>query len=120
MTKTSKECTRRKRVKRLTFKNILRNNLEVVVFIDAAFATNYDKSSQLRVFVLMRDKVEGRANILPYASSKSKRVRKSVLAVELFALLEGYDASYTIAQTLSDIIGKKIDLTLYTDSPLVY
>lgn len=55
-------------------------------------------------------------NILHSASSLSKRVCKSVLVAELFALMEGYNAGYLISRTVSEIIGRKIDLTLYTDS----
>lgn len=56
------------------------------------------------------------ANILHYASSKNRIVWKLVLAAELFASTERYDAGHTIAHALSEIIGSKIDLTVYTDS----
>lgn len=45
---------------------------------------------------------------------------KSVLAAEFLAPMEGYDAGYMIAHTLSELIGRKTDLTLYTDSRSLY
>ena len=60
----------------LKFKSIPLERMEVVVCIDAAFATNPDKSSQLGVLAMLRDKKEKTVNIIHFLSSKSKRVCK--------------------------------------------
>lgn len=42
---------------------------------------------------------------------------KSVLGAELFAFNDGYDVGYTITHTIQELFGRRIDLTLYTNSP---
>lgn len=80
--------------------NVMPGNGVVVVCIDAAFAVNIDKSSEMGVLVMPRNKVYGTVNIIHYSSSKSKRVCKSVSAAELFAFFDSHDVGYTINHTL--------------------
>lgn len=94
--------------------------IEVVVLIDPAFALNYDKSSQLGILVAIRNKTDRGINILHFSSTKSKRVCKSVLAAELFALVDGFDIVYTITDGLERLLLRKVDLTIYTDSQSLY
>lgn len=104
----------------LKYVYIPREQIEVVVCIDAAFAVNKDMSSQLGLLAMVRHKLNGDVNIIHFASGKSKRVCKSVLAAELFALVDGFDVGYSIAHSLQEIYGRQIDLTLYTDSQSLY
>ena len=105
----------------IRYVTILPENMEVVVCVDAAFATNPDKSSQLGILVLVRDTKSKAANVLHYASSKSKRVAKSVLAAELFAMIDGFDAGFSIRKTLENITGQEnMALSLFTDSKSLY
>ena len=53
-------------------------NMEVVVCIDATFATNKVKSAQIGVLEIVRNRKTGAADIVDYSSSKSKRVCKSL------------------------------------------
>ena len=94
--------------------------VEVAVCIDAAFATNPDKSSQLGTIVMLRDPVSEDANIVHYTSKKSKRVCKSVLAAELFAMVDGFDLSYVIRHSLEKILKRQVALSVYTDSHSLY
>lgn len=87
---------------------IHRDDLKVFVIVYGTFATNYDKSSQFGVIVSLRCKVKATPNMLHYASLKSKRVCKSVQAAERLALMDGYDAGYPLAHTLSEMIEKEI------------
>lgn len=64
----------------------------MVVSIPAAFATNYDKDSQLGVIIFLKGKINGTGIISHVAFSKSEKVCKSSLPAELFALMEEYDA----------------------------
>jgi len=94
---------------------------ETVVCIDAAFAVNHDKSSQLGVLVLLRDTRNGHVNVVHYASIKSKRVCKSVLAAELFAFVDGYDAGFAVRDSVNRMYGRDdIPLSVYTDSHTLY
>ncbi len=95
-------------------------HMEIVVCIDAAFATNKDKSSQIGVLTMMRNRKTGAANIVQYSSTKSKRVCKSSLAAELFALVDEFKIGYTVAHFMSELLMRKVTLTLYTDSQSLY
>lgn len=47
----------------LTFLNVLHGNIEVVTCIYAAFPVNSDKSPEVGVIAMLRDKVQGTVNI---------------------------------------------------------
>ena len=66
------------------------DSLCIAVFVDAGFEANPDSSSQLGFIVTLMYK-HGYANIIHYGSLKSKRVTRSVLAAELFAMVYGFD-----------------------------
>ena len=95
-------------------------HMEIVVCIDAAFATNKDRSSQIGVLTMMRNRTTGAANIVHYSSTKSKRVCKSALAAEIFALVDGFKIGYTVAHFMSELLMRKVTLTLYTASQSLY
>ncbi len=95
--------------------------IEVVACIDAAFAVNDDKSSQLGIIVMLRDAATNHVNIVHYSSTKSKRVCKSVLAAELFALVDGFDMAAAVKDAVQRSTGRpNIPLVLYTDSQSLY
>lgn len=80
----------------LKFKTIPVEHMEMVICIDAAFATNPDQSSQLGVLAMIRCKKTKCVNIIHSSSPKSKRVAKSALAAELFAMVDGNDVGFSI------------------------
>lgn len=43
-----------------------------------------------------------------------------MMAAELFTFLDGFDIGMTILDTLGEIFDRKIELSLYTDSRLLY
>lgn len=90
---------------------------EVLVCVDAAFATNMDHTSQLGVIVMLRDISTGDSNVIHFTSTKSKRIVRSVLAAELYALIEGFDVGFIIRDAVQRCTGmKSVPLTLATDS----
>ena len=91
----------------------------VGVFIDASFACNPGLSSQLGYLITLRDE-RGVTNVIHYGSVKSKRVTRSVLAAELYAMILGFDVSAVIQRTITDFLGKHVPLHLYTDSKSLY
>lgn len=56
-------CTRREPITRANIRHIPRNNLEVLVYINAVVVKNHDKFLQLKIIDL-RDKQHGTSNIL--------------------------------------------------------
>ena len=97
------------------------DKLEFFVFIDAAFAINTDHTSQIWFLALIHSKEAGAGHIRYCAIQKSKRVFRSVLAPELFALVEGFDLSFAIKDTLQRATGRQdIPFKLATDSQLLF
>lgn len=75
--------------------------------------SRFDTTARTRYF--MADDI-GSANFIHYASVKSKRVTKSVLAAELFAAVNALDTASTARASMNDILNGIISLILYTDS----
>lgn len=65
--------------------------------------------------MVMMDK-DKRENVIHYGSLKSKRITRSVLAAELFAMVHGFDVSSTIRLAINDVFGRIVPLHVYTDS----
>ena len=91
----------------------------MLVFIDASFANNKDMSSQIG-FILVLIDATGQANILHWTSIKCKRVTRSVLASELYAIAHGFDSSASIKPTIEKALGINLPLVLYIDSKSLY
>ena len=105
----------------LKFTTIRPERMEVVVTVDAAFATNPDTYSQLVVLAMIRDSSTKTVNVIHFVSSKSKRVCKSALAAELLAMVDGFDVGFSIRETLVRITDRKtIPLHLVSDSLSLY
>ena len=77
----------------LKMKKLDLNSLQIRVYSDALFETNYDKSSQWGCIVVLCDKYDN-ANILHYVSHKSRRVTRSVLGAETYAFADAFDFAY--------------------------
>lgn len=119
--KLRKIATRAPSLSGLRFVDINHKSMDVVACIDASFATNMDRSSQLGVLILLRERDTGRANVVHFASLKSKRVCKSVLAAELFAMVDGFDLAFSIRDAVVKVTGDDdINLTIYTDSQTLF
>jgi hypothetical protein len=104
----------------------LTNDLKLMIFVDASFANNKDLSSQLGYLIILANEQQGRdsfdinANIIHWQSVKCKRVTRSVLASELYAMTLGFDAAAAIKGTIEAILQQPVPLILYTDSRSLY
>ena len=91
-----------------------------MVFTDASFANNRDLSSQIGFVIVLTDRNQD-ANILHWSSIKCKRVTRSVLASELYALAHGFDIAAVIKSTIQKILQlEQLPLVLCTDSKSLY
>ncbi|KAF2743819.1 hypothetical protein M011DRAFT_480354 [Sporormia fimetaria CBS 119925] len=100
---------------------------KLMVFVDGSFANNKDLSSQLG-FILMLvnestdtdDTFTIRGNVIHYSSTKCERVTRSVLASEIYGMVNGFDMGIAIATTLRMIVERlglaEIPLVICTDS----
>jgi hypothetical protein len=71
------------------------NSLSLLVFTDASFANNKDLLSQISFVIVLIDRNQS-VNVLYWSSIKYKRVTRSVLASELYALAHGFDIGAVI------------------------
>lgn len=92
---------------------------QLVVFTDASFANNKDLSSQIGYVLVLKDS-KNKANIVHWSSTKCKRVTRSVLASELYAMAHGFDIGTAIKSTTELILQKDLPMVLATDSKSLY
>ena len=103
----------------LRFVQLNPKQLRLITFTDAAFANNTDLSSQIGYVIVLADQ-DNFANILHWSSTKCKRVTRSVLASELYAMSNAFDISSAIKCTLEKILRTSLPLTICTDSKSLY
>jgi hypothetical protein len=95
-----------------------KNSLKLIVFTDSSFANNQDLSSQIGFVITLADK-NNRANIIHWSSIKCKRVMRSVLALELYGMADGFDIGAAIKATIEKILQISLPLILCTDSKVL-
>ena len=103
----------------LRFVKLEKDSLQLLVFIDALFANNKDFSSQIGYILALTDRYRA-ANILHWSSTKCKRVTRSVLASELYAMAHGFDIAAATKSTIDMSLQIDLPLTLCTDSKSLY
>ena len=89
------------------------------MFIDASFVNNSDNTSQIGFVIVLADS-DNNANIVHWSSIKCKRVTRSVLASELYAMAHGFDHGAVIKSTIEKILQVELPLVLCTDSKSLY
>ncbi|KAI1653193.1 hypothetical protein F4813DRAFT_383489 [Daldinia decipiens] len=107
-------------------------DLRLYVFVDGSFANNKDMSSQIGYIVVLGNErptdhdneVRLTGNIIHWSSTKCKRVTRSVLASEIYGMVQGFDVGYVIHNTINTILSRlslpMIPLVLCTDSFSLY
>jgi hypothetical protein len=103
----------------LKFVKLDKNSLQLVTFTDSSFANNTDFTSQIGYVIVLADQ-DNRANVIHWSSTKCKRVTRSVLASELYAMSNGFDMASAIKSTVEKILGITLPLTICTDSKSLY
>jgi hypothetical protein len=94
--------------------------LKLAIFTDASFVNNADLSSQIGFVIALADE-NNKANILHWSSTKCKRITRSVLASELYAMAHGFDVGAAIKGTVESIMEiENLPLVLCTDSKSLY
>lgn len=116
----------------LTFVPVDASTAKLFVFVNASFANNRDMSSQLGFLIAMANEVESESNeatrmtgnIVHWGFTKCKRVTRSVLASELYAMTLGFDHTSILKTTINKIFvhaqERTIPIVLCTDSHSLY
>lgn len=103
----------------------------LTVFVDGSFANNRDLSSQIGFVIALVNEFQNdktkytlRGNVLHWSSTKCKRVTRSVLASEIYGMVNGFDLGTVISSTLKMITTQlglpPIPLSICTDSYSLY
>src|SRR6266480_2395057 len=95
------------------------DSLQLIVFTDASFANNKDLSSQIGFVIVLTDK-NNQTNVIHWSSIKYKRITRSVLAAELYAMAYSFNKGMVIKTTIEKILSRSIPLTVYTNSKSLY
>jgi cytochrome c oxidase subunit IV len=90
-----------------------------VIFIDFFFVNNKDLSFQIEYVICLVDTINI-VNILHWSSIKCKRVTRSVLVVELYAMVHDFDVNSVLKAILTKMLDVLIFLILVTDSKSLY
>ena len=96
-----------------------KETLHLLVYADASFASNDDLSSQLGYIVLLCDG-HSRCHVMTYSSRKSRRVVKSIMAGEVYAFADAFDAAFIIKHDLERIYDQHLPLVMLTDSKQMF
>ena len=103
----------------LNYVSLDMESARLVLLTDASFANAPGCKSQLGYVIIMVDKFD-KCNILHYGSNRCQRVCRSVLAAEMHALILGFDFEYVIQDMVKELIGRKLDVEVMTDSKTLF
>lgn len=94
-----------------------------MIFMDGSFANNADLNSQIGFIIMLTNETHPtdgsfmiKNNTVHWSSTKCKRVIRSVLASEIYTIVNGFDIGLTIATTLriiTDRLGIPTILMIY-------
>jgi hypothetical protein len=104
--------------KELRFVSLNRNQLKLMIFIDAAFANTIDLHSQIDYVVCFTNDVH--ANLIHWSSIKCKRITRSVLTIELYVMINDFDVEAIIKSIIEQMLHITLSLILLTDSKSLY
>ena len=94
-------------------------SLKIRGYADAGFATNKDHSSQLGMIVVLVDKFD-RAAIIHYDSWKCRRITRSILAAEVYAVSACNDYCIALSVDMTSMLSERIPMEIFTDSNTIF
>jgi hypothetical protein len=106
-------------IRDLRYVKLNQSSLRLMIFTNSFFANKRDFSSQID-YVICLSNSTNTTNILHWFSVKCKRVTRSVLAIELFAMIHDFDVDSVLKVTLTKMIDTLVSLILIIDSKSLY
>jgi hypothetical protein len=106
--------------KELRFVFLNRNQLKLMIFIDAAFVNTIDFHNQIDYVICSIDDVH--INLIHWSLIKCQHVIKSVLTIELYVMINDFDVEAIIKSIIEHILklNNSLWLILLTDSNSLY
>lgn len=99
----------------LVFPKMDYHTVYLAAYGDASLAGNEDLTSQMGGIVCLRD-ASGNCAPLHWYSKRCPRVVSSILSGETIACVTTFDLAFAIRHTMQEILGRSLDLFLFTDS----
>jgi hypothetical protein len=106
-------------IRSLRYVKLNQSFFRLMIFIDSFFANNRDSSSQIDYVICLFDSINT-ANILHWFSVKCKRITRSVLTAELFAMIHDFDVDSVLKTTFTKMLDVVVSLILATNSKFLY
>jgi hypothetical protein len=105
-------------IRELNFVSLNINSLKLMIFIDASFA-NVNRHSQIDYVICLIDDLN-KANIIHWFSTKCKRIIRSVLTTELYAMTHEFDSDSMIKSIIERNLNIFLSMILLIDSRSLY
>jgi hypothetical protein len=96
----------------LLFPKLDLDSVVLSAYADGSFANNRDLSTQLGCAIYSLDN-DQKCALLHWSSKEARRVTTPFLAAELFALINAFDAGLELQSLASEILGRKISISLH-------
>ncbi len=106
-------------IRKLQYVKLNQASLQLVIFSDSFFANNRDLSSQIDYVICLIDSINT-TNILHWFSIKCKRITRSVLAIEFFAMIHDFDVDSILKAISTKMLDTFILLIFVIDSKSLY
>lgn len=91
----------------------------IMLLTNESFGNTKDFRSQLGYLILMVND-NGDCNLLHFVSNRCKRVARSVIAAELFALVLGFNKAYFVRDLVEELTGRLMSIDALIDSKKVF
>jgi hypothetical protein len=105
-------------IRNLRYVKLDQSFLQLIIFINFFFANNRDSFLQIEYVICLIDSTH--ANILHWFSIKCKRITRSVLTAELFAMIYDFDVDSVLKATLTKMLRIFTSLILIIDLKFLY
>jgi hypothetical protein len=105
-------------IRELRFVSLNRYQLRLMIFTDAAFANTTDLHSQIDYVICLTNDIH--ANLIHWSSIKCKRITRSVLAIELYAMINDFDVEAVIKLIIERMLHISLSLILLIDSKSLF
>ena len=94
-------------------------SLRLIVFTDAFFVNNINFTSQID-YVICLTNAANKTNFFHWSSIKCKKVTRSVLISELFAMIQNFDVESILKSIVEKILQISFFMIICTDSKSLY